>query len=144
MYAEFTILGEPSGKGRPRFSMVAGHVSARTPKETVLYENLVRTEYRRQTNDLKFPDGAALRMEVIAYYTIPASCSKKEYARKISGEVLPIKKPDADNVMKVIADSLNKIAYRDDSQIVVAIVKKFYAAQPRVEVRIQTIYTEGK
>ena len=47
MRANFCILGEPQGKGRPRFSTVCGHVKPRTPEETVLYENLVKTEYRR-------------------------------------------------------------------------------------------------
>ena len=46
MRANFCILGEPQGKGRPRFSTVCGHAKPRTPEETVLYENLVKTEYR--------------------------------------------------------------------------------------------------
>ena len=138
MKIKFTILGEPSGKGRPRFSIIAGHVSTRTPKETVLYENLVRTEYRRQIGDFKFEDGQALDMRVMAYYGIPASAPKKKKQNMIDGLVRPVKKPDADNIIKVIADSLNNIAYKDDAQLVDTLVRKFYSTQPRVEIFIQS------
>lgn len=142
MRVKFTILGEPSGKGRPRFSVVAGHVSTRTPKETVLYENLVRTEYRRQIGEFKFPDEQPLDLRVMAYYGIPASASKKKKQHMVDGLYRPTKKPDADNIVKVIADSLNNIAYRDDSQIVDTQVRKFYSSQPRVEVTVQPVINE--
>lgn len=49
MRTQFCIYGEPRGKERPKFSTVCGHVTARTPENTVLYENLVKTEYRIQS-----------------------------------------------------------------------------------------------
>lgn len=51
-------------------------------------------------------------------------------------KIRPTKKPDFDNIGKVICDALNKIAYRDDSQIVDAQVRKFYSDRPRVVVTI--------
>lgn len=54
----------------------------------------------------------------------------------LSGELLPTKKPDIDNITKCVLDALNGIAYHDDSQIVRLTVEKFYAQQPRVEVDI--------
>lgn len=41
--------------------------------------------------------------------------------------------------MKVIADSLNQVAYRDDVQIVDCQCRKFYSEQPRVEITIKDI-----
>ena len=35
-----------------------------------------------------------------------------------------------DNVVKIIADSLNQIAYRDDTQIVDCQCRKFYSDNP--------------
>jgi len=55
----------------------------------------------------------------------------------ITGVIRPTKKPDWDNIGKVIADSLNQIAYRDDAQIVSATVEKLYSLTPQVEVTIQ-------
>lgn len=44
----------------------------------------------------------------------------------LSGQLYPTKKPDWDNVGKIICDALNGIAYRDDAQIVFAAVSKSY------------------
>lgn len=41
--------------------------------------------------------------------------------------------------MKIIADSLNQIAYRDDTQIVDCQCRKFYSDNPRVEVTIKEV-----
>lgn len=137
MTAKFVVHGEPQGKGRPRFSTVAGHVKARTPDQTVVYENLIKTEFLSQCGRIKFPDDAMLDVRVFAYYTIPSSISKKKRAAMLAHEIRPTKKPDFDNIGKVVCDSLNGIAYRDDAQIVDAQVRKFYSDSPRVVVTIQ-------
>ena len=137
MRINFTVMGEPKGKGRPRFCRNTGH--AITPKDTVNYETLVKMEYTQACGEQMFPDDAMLDMRIKAYYSIPKSESKKRHAAMLSGDIRPTKKPDMDNVIKIIADSLNKIAYRDDTQIVDCQVRKFYSEKPRVEVMIQTI-----
>lgn len=137
MRINFTVMGEPKGKGRPRFCRNTGH--AITPKDTVNYETLVKMEYTQACGEQMFPDDAMLDMRIKAYYSIPKSASKKRHAAMLSGDIRPTKKPDMDNVIKIIADALNKIAYRDDTQIVDCQVRKFYSKKPRVEVMIQTI-----
>lgn len=137
MQINFTVMGEPKGKGRPRFCRNTGH--AITPKDTVNYETLVKMEYTQACGEQMFPDDAMLDMRIKAYYSIPKSASKKRHAAMLSGDIRPTKKPDMDNVIKIIADALNKIAYRDDTQIVDCQVRKFYSEKPRVEVMIQTI-----
>ena len=137
MRINFTVMGETKGKGRPRFCRNTGH--AITPKDTVNYETLVKMEYTQACGEQMFPDDAMLDMRIKAYYSIPKSASKKRHAAMLSGDIRPTKKPDMDNVIKIIADSLNKIAYRDDTQIVDCQVRKFYSEKPRVEVMIQTI-----
>lgn len=134
---EFTVLGEPKGKGRPRFSTRTGH--AITPKGTVNYETLVRMEYASQTEGFRFPDDAMLDMRILAYYSIPQSKSKKTKERMRNGDLRPTKKPDMDNVVKIIADALNQVAYRDDTQIVDCQCRKFYSDNPRVVVRIREV-----
>lgn len=140
MRAKFCIHGDPQGKGRPRFSTVCGHVHTRTPDETVLYENLVKTEYRQQVG-VKFPDDAMLDVRIFAYYPIPKSVSKRKRQAMLERKIRPTKKPDWDNVGKVICDSLNGIAYRDDAQVVDSMVRKFYGEDPKVVVTIEEIKT---
>ena len=109
MEVKFVIPGPPKGKGRPRFSQVAGHTKATTPKDTVLYENLVRTEYQRQCGEARFEDGSMLDLRVVAYYPIPSSKSKKQQRLMEDGVIRPTTKPDSDNILKIVADSLNQI-----------------------------------
>lgn len=134
MTVKFTVLGEPRGKQRPR---VTRKGNTYTLAETVQYENLVRMEYRRQCGDYRFPDDAALDMRIMAYYAIPKSASKKKRQEMLEHRIRPLKKSDWDNVGKIIADSLNEIAYKDDVQIVDGQVRKFYSDKPRVVVTIQ-------
>ena len=136
MKAKFTVLGEPRGKGRPKFDR-NGH--AYTPDSTVNYEVLVKMQYQQKFGEMMFPDDAMLDMRIKAYYSIPKSASKKKHAAMLAGEIRPTKKPDMDNVVKIVADALNKVAYRDDTQIVDCQCRKFYSENPRVEVTIMTI-----
>ena len=105
---KFTVYGEPQGKGRPRFgakySPAAGRafVNVRTPEKTVAYENLVKLEYGIQTKDFRFGDDKQLDMRILAFYSIPKSASKKKKAAMIEGRIRPTKKPDMDNVVKII------------------------------------------
>lgn len=133
--AKFTIPGEPQGKGRPRF--VGTGRKPITPEKTAVYENLVKLEYQRQCHGIKFPDESMIDMRITAYYEIPKSASKKKRTAMLNHKIRPTKKPDIDNVFKVVADSLNGLAYHDDSQIVDGMVRKFYSDEPRVVVTIQ-------
>ena len=140
MKVSFTVLGEPQGKGRPRFSRATGRTY--TPDKTAAYENLVKLEYESQCRGQRFADGEMLDRRIFAYYGIPQSASKKRKALMLDGIIRPTKKPDMDNVVKVIADSLNNVAYKDDTQIVDAMVRKFYSDTPRVKVVIHSIQNE--
>ena len=130
----FTVPGEPVGKQRPRFVRQTGRTY--TPEKTANYENLVKLAYGAAAGGWTYPDSAELAIRIEAYYAIPASKSKRTQKDMELGIIRPTKKPDMDNILKVVADSLNHIAYKDDSQIVYAEVTKKYAKVPQVEVHI--------
>lgn len=134
MLVRFTVPGEPKGKAR---HVVTKH-GAFTPGATVAYENLVKYTYASEIGQ-KFPDGSMLRVDINAYYTIPKSASKKKQDAMMRGKIRPTKKPDWDNVGKIVCDALNGIAYHDDAQVVSATVEKFYCDYPRVDVVIEEI-----
>ncbi len=81
-------------------------------------------------------------MRILAFYSIPKSATKKNKELMKKQLLRPTKKPDMDNVVKIIADSLNQVAYRDDTQIVDCQCRKFYSDNPRVEVIIQEVKTD--
>ena len=130
MKLTLTIPGEPVAKGRPRF--YNGH--AITPAKTVNYETLVK-EMWAVTHGQKMLAGE-LCASLTAYFAIPDSKSKLMKKRMSEGIVRPTKKPDIDNLIKSVFDSLNGIAYKDDSQIVTVVASKFYSDVPRLELEI--------
>lgn len=132
---QFVVYGEPVAKGRPRFSKRG---FAYTPEKTTNYENLVKLSYLDSERE-KYLNGEQLRMEVIAYMGISASKSKKIREKMESGEIRPTKKPDCDNLVKICGDSLNGIAFTDDSQIVSLTIDKYYSTEPRAEIKIYPI-----
>lgn len=131
---EFTIPGEPKGKGRPRFARTGKYVRTYTPQDTVNYENLVKLEYQNTGTDVFFEKDEPVKMVVVAYYSIPKSASKKKRQQMLEGEIRPIKKPDSDNILKAICDGLNGVAYVDDTQIVETTIYRFYDDIPHVDV----------
>ncbi len=132
-----TIPGEPKGKGRPRFKKCGNFTKPYTPKETANYENYVKVCFWS-----KHPQGNApllageIEAEIKAYFSIPKNTSKKKRQLMLDGDINPTKKPDMDNIAKIILDSLNNIAYHDDSQIVRLVVEKKYSNNPRVELKL--------
>jgi Holliday junction resolvase RusA-like endonuclease len=129
----FTVPGEPMGKGRPR---VTKHGSY-TPIDTQNYEALVK-----QMFSIRYPGNDPVRdvplsVKICAYFSVPASAPVKKKQAMLEGMIRPTKRPDIDNIAKIITDALNKIAYHDDAQIVDIKVEKYYSLTPRVEIRIE-------
>lgn len=138
---EFQILGTPVGKRRPKFSTIHGYAQAVKPKEDVIYENLVKVCFTQaKPTDYDLYD-KPLRVEITAFFDIPKSFSKKRIEEALEGLCSPLKKPDADNIAKIICDALNGVAYKDDTQIVELRVRKIYAAEPSVSVLIDEFRT---
>ncbi len=51
--------------------------------------------------------------------------------------VSPTKKPDIDNIAKVILDALNKLAFKDDNQITKLSIEKVYSEEEKVYVKVE-------
>ena len=134
---EFKIPGKVQAKQRPRFSK-SGIVY--TPKETRVYEDFVRLCYSDYANQYQWePYDGQLRAEIEVFIQVPKSDSKLNKQAKIIGEIRPTIKPDCDNLAKSILDSLNGWAYRDDKQVIELSVKKFYAEQSEVKVKLMEV-----
>lgn len=129
---KFVVPGAPKGKGRPRLTKRG---IAYTPKDTAVYENLVKISFREVYPDW-VPLSTPVHAHIYAYYPIPKSFTKGNKQKAIEGFINPTKKPDADNIAKSILDSLNGIAYNDDAQVVYLEIDKSYSELPRVEVAL--------
>lgn len=128
----FTVPGKGRGKGRPR-SKPGGGIPY-TPKPTILYENLIKLQ--AQAAGAVVLEGP-ITLLVTVYVSIPQSVSRKRRADMLSGAEAPMRKPDNDNILKIVMDALNGIAWKDDVQCVVTALAKQWSDTPRVVVTLK-------
>lgn len=138
---EFTVYGEPKGKGRPQFARVGNFVHTYTDDKTTTYENLVRLSFVNSGHE-PYMNNESLCCVLHIYQSIPKSTSKKNRELMLQHKLFPAKKPDIDNVVKSIFDGLNKVAFKDDTQIIELHCYNFYSDEPRVEVKIMEVKYE--
>jgi len=110
---EFRIPGKVIGKGRPHFVKKTG--VAITPQQTRSYESLIRDVVIPLMGDQK-PWEGCVKAYVVAYYKVPKSWSKKD-KELAAAQKIPPGKPDVDNVVKILLDSLSRWLYHDDKQV---------------------------
>ena len=134
---EFKIPGKAQAKQRPRMGR-SGIVY--TPKETLVYENYVKmcySDYAKQFGWLPYENQVSAEIEGLV--AVAKSDSKTKKKAKIEGMIRPAVKPDCDNLAKSILDSLNGLAYQDDKQVVELSIKKYYAENAEVRVRLTEV-----
>lgn len=125
----FVVPGPPVPKARPRVTRF-GHTY--TPQKTVDQENKIREAFllmKWESTD------EPLTLRIRAFMPIPTTLSKSK--RKLI--FWHSKRPDADNIAKLVMDALNGLAYKDDGQIASLKIEKFYSENPRTEIEIKKL-----
>lgn len=120
----------PVAKGRPRFSTKGGFPRAYTPLKTLQFEKDIHWLAKQQWKQP--PLSGAVKVDIIFYLPIKN--------KKLWGE-LHTKKPDLDNLIKNLLDSLNGILYRDDAQIYEIRARKHYTEKGRITLEIEESQT---
>lgn len=134
MIYEFEVPGKITGKGRPRVNTTTA--IAYTPAKTKEYEELVKQyfiiKYRR-INPLE----GRIKINITAYFSVPKNTSKKQEESMLNNTISPTKKPDIDNIAKIILDALNKLAFKDDNQITKLEIEKKYGTVEKISVKVE-------
>ncbi len=128
---KFVVKGEIKTKQRPRATVINGHARVYPAKDTIIYENYIRSEYQRQCGDYYFGD-KPLAVDVKVYFKV-----NKELEKYEAGDLLPcVTHKDLDNICKLV-DGLNGIAWKDDKQIIdLTAHKKYTFDEERLEITI--------
>lgn len=137
----FAVPGKPQGKARARtfYNNKSNKMSSVTPETTVLYENLIKTCFQQRYGQKRFSDDAYVVAHILAYFEPPKSVSKKKRAEMLEHKVWPAKKPDGDNIAKVVLDALNGIAYHDDTQVISLTVAKVYSEEAHLSITLRKL-----
>lgn len=135
---KLTVLGIPKAQGRhkhfQRGKFSGTYDPSREKKETfasILQDDAPET-----------PIATPIALELIFYMPRPkahyGSGSKSEMLKDNAPE-MQSSKPDLDNLIKFVQDSLNGIFYKDDALICELKASKVYSERPRTEIIIKTL-----
>ncbi len=134
MIYDFEVPGKVIGKGRPRLNTYSGIVY--TPTKTKDYETLVEQYFLLKYPKFKVFEGR-VKVSIIAYFAIPKATKKSDIKEMLDNNISPTKKPDIDNIVKVVLDSMNKFAFKDDNQITKLEVEKKYSIEDKIYIKIE-------
>lgn len=136
MKYQFEILERAIGKERPRYSQKTKRMY--TPTKTASFEEKVKWAFKAKYNIETELSTRPFRAKITAIFEPAASLSKKK-KEELLFKVDYTKKPDVDNIAKIVLDSLNGLAYKDDSQVAELLVLKDYGTENKVIVELEEI-----
>ena len=123
----FMVPGPPHGQERPRVVRRGGRSITYDPEKSREYKDRVKLFAGLAMKRLNWYMAAGpVRLNILAFFPIPKSLTKKQRTAILEGKNKPTKKPDADNIAKAILDALSGLAYKDDAQIVQLTIGKYY------------------
>ena len=135
-----TINLKPMPSPRPRFQKVGTYTRAYMDKG---YQKWKRDflNVLLSFGDTPIKQHQPIHVDITFYIEPPKSFSKvKKNQEGLYLEVHPVaKKPDIDNLIKSVLDSLNGSAWHDDGQITDISSRKRYSDNPRIEILVKPI-----
>lgn len=133
-----TVLGDPSAQQRHkhfnRGKFSGTYDPSKEKKESFL--SII------QKNAPETPITDPIMIEVTFYMSRPQGhykTGKNSSMLKDSAPEWHTAKKDLDNMVKFCTDAMNKVFYRDDSQICSIVAKKLYSERPRTDITITTL-----
>lgn len=157
VFIEFEIQGKPGYKGRHRSRLVIPKdawtgfganafifktdvkklfIQHYADTDTAQYEAMI-AEYAGILMRRRPPSERPLALLVYAFIPIPKSWSAKDRADALFGGIMPVSRPDHDNYLKVASDAMNKIVFKDDSQVVDGRCIKQYSENPALWIQVR-------
>jgi Holliday junction resolvase RusA-like endonuclease len=143
MTLQFTVFGVAQPKGNMRAIHMPGMkfpIVTDSNRSVKSWSQLVAEGANRALAQL--PDGerglleGPVRLTIAFYMPMPQDLARKA---KRGTPVAHVKAPDWDKLSRAVSDALSQVVYRDDKQVVEAVVGKFYALEepPHVDVRVE-------
>lgn len=132
------VPGQPVAKGRHKTARRGNFLTHYTPEKTANYESLVAHAGHIAMAGRALIAGP-VSMDIDIRLQIPKSWPDSRQRMAAEGLIAATKKPDIDNVFKAIADGINGVVLRDDSQIVQTSNIKRYSRTPGVVVIVREL-----
>lgn len=140
---KLTLNIEPKPQSRPRFARRGNFTTTYEDKDMKAWRNHCQSLIANQYMGQPILEGALIA-KVRFYIKPPQYISKvKKNQQALIDEIILVgKKPDIDNYEKALYDSMSGIVFKDDGQIALHDVGKFYSLNPRIEVEVNRLNHE--
>ena len=129
----FEVYGDPIPQKQTRFVRKTGIAYNPSKKDQEQFQWQVRPYAPPE------PLTCPIVLDLTFFVPIPKSASKVKQRLMANHMIVPIHKPDVDNLAYLITNALKKIFYEDDAQIIDMYLHKRYGEKPRTIVKIQTL-----
>lgn len=138
---DFYVMGTPVAMPRPRVVRTpSGKTRTYNSSKSTTYKQMIKIHAKNAMNKAhKSMTEQPLKMELTFLFKPPKSYSKKKLLAVTKGELRYTKLPDADNLAKTVMDGLNRVLYKDDSQIVELVVKKEYGLEDGLKIKVEEL-----
>lgn len=123
--ATFVVPGDPASKARARFTQRAGRTVTYTPKNVTIAERRISDAFLKATGGVRGTDKEATYGVVMRFYNATRQ------------------RRDVDNMVKLVLDGLNLVAFPDDNQVTEIKASKEYAGRDNARTEV-TVYAIGR
>lgn len=136
----FTLSGSPIPQKQTRFSCRGGFARAYDPSKKDL--DMIRWQLRPFAPET--PLLGPISISYLFFLPIPKSTSAVRKTHMRNRVLLPVTKPDIDNLEYLLTNAMKGIVYKDDNQVCEKHSWKVYDDMPRTEIIVKTIQTAEK
>jgi len=137
---KLVVLGDPKAQGRPRATRIGGFVKVYDdPKSAKAKRNLMVVVQEQAPKKLL---DCPLKVDLYFYLPRPKGhygTGRNAGKLKDSAPINHTKKPDIDNLRKLVMDAMTGIFWRDDSLVCEGTTRKVYSDKPRTEIFIKIL-----
>lgn len=137
----FDVQGEPKGQPRPRafYNKKTGRAAVYDAGQAEGWKGCIAMAAKPFLPEA--PLDCPLRVTAVFFFPRPKRLLRK---KDPEGPVLHTAKPDCDNALKAVLDSLTQLGmWRDDALVVSTITEKYYAAKTQRPGAVIQIFREG-
>lgn len=135
----FEVPGKPMGKPRHRRgrNKKTGQVFEHPDPKGQQYEGRIADCFLAACGERPVPHDGPVCMTIDAYFPAPKSKPKWWHERLSVTGIQCMSRPDADNIVKVVCDALQHIAFSEDAHVTSVMASKWHSERPRLEVELR-------
>ena len=148
---KYRVFGEPVALGRVRAANIGGHIRTYTPAKSAEEKAAVRAIAQQAMVEQcwKMPSvDMPIKVELVINCKCPLTKAQWIHTAAGKGIIVPLTKPDVDNILKLYLDAMNEVVFPDDKQVFQITVKKQYLSKqdleeglgPYIEVKVTGYY----